>query len=152
MTGLPRDDRNEGLSLLPALEGKGRGWRDRTLYSHLVSFEEAQVHEGIIDGRFKLITTGGTSRLYDIVDDPHEQRDLAPERPDLVSQAMTLLDDWYGEMMRTATHGQDPMWTVMHEGGPEHTRGQLPRYLERLRETGRGEWAERLAAAHPREL
>jgi arylsulfatase A-like enzyme len=84
MTGLPRDDRNEGVSLLAALDGRSRSWRDRTLYSHLVTFEEAQVHEGIIDGRFKLIASGGTSRLYDIVDDPHERRDLAGERPDVV--------------------------------------------------------------------
>lgn len=90
--------------------------------------------------------------LFDVRNDPHEQRNLAPERPEVVARAMSLLDDWHGRMMRTATQGQDPMWTVMQEGGPEHTRGQLPRYLERLRETGRGEWAERLAVAHPREL
>jgi arylsulfatase A-like enzyme len=90
--------------------------------------------------------------LFDVRSDPHEQRNLAPEHPEVVARAMFLLDDWHGRMMRTATHGQDPMWTVMQEGGPEHTRGQLTRYMERLRETGRGEWAERLAAAHPREV
>lgn len=89
--------------------------------------------------------------LFDLAHDPHEQCDLAPERPELVGRAMTLLDRWYGEMMRTAAVGQDPMWTVMAEGGPLHTRGQLPKYLERLRATGRGEWADSLAAAHPRE-
>ena len=86
MTGLPRDDRNEGVSLLPLLEGGARGWRDRTLYSHLVTFDEGAIHEGIIDGRWKLIATRGGSLLYDIVDDPHEQRDLAAARPDLVRQ------------------------------------------------------------------
>jgi arylsulfatase A-like enzyme len=84
MVGLPRDAQNEGMSLFPALEGRGRGWRDRTLYAHLVTFEEGAVHEGILDGRYKLITKGGTSRLYDVVDDPREQRDLAAERPDVV--------------------------------------------------------------------
>jgi choline-sulfatase len=90
--------------------------------------------------------------LFDVRGDPHEQRNLAPERPEVVARAMSLLDDWHGRIMRTATHGQDPMWTVMQEGGPEHTRGQLRRYLERLRETERSEWAERLAAAHPCEV
>ncbi len=89
--------------------------------------------------------------LFDTVCDPHEQQDLAPEKPDLVGQGMALLDGWYGEMMRTATHGQDPLWTVLREGGAYHTRGCLPKYLRRLRETGRSEWAERLAAMHPRE-
>ena len=34
------------------------------------------------------------------------------------------------------------------EGGPFHVRGQLPGYLARLRETGRGRWADLLAAKH----
>ena len=84
LVGLPRDDRNEGVSLMPALAGRDRGWKDRTLFAHLMTFEEGALHEAVIDGRWKLITTGGVSRLYDIVDDPHEQRDLASSRPELV--------------------------------------------------------------------
>lgn len=90
--------------------------------------------------------------LFDVIDDPHEQDNLAVERPELVEKAMSMLDDWLGDMMRTATHGQDPLWTVMREGGPFHTRGQLPAYLERLRATGRTKWAEHLAAKHPTEV
>ena len=89
--------------------------------------------------------------LFDLAEDPHEQHDLAPARPNVVGQAMTMLDDWLGRMMTTATHAQDPMWTVIQEGGPLHTRGHLPAYLERLRATGRGDWADRLTAAHPKE-
>ena len=90
--------------------------------------------------------------LFDVKNDPHEQHDLAAQRPELVDKAMGMLEDWYGQMMRTASHAQDPMWTVLREGGPLHTRGQLPQYLTRLRATGREEWAEKLAAKHPREV
>lgn len=90
--------------------------------------------------------------LFDVRNDPHEQYDLASERPEDVARAMGMLDDWHGEMMQAATHPQDPMWTVLREGGPFHTRGYLARYLQRLRDTGRGEWAKRLAAKHPKEL
>ena len=45
----------------------------------------------------------------------------------------------------------DPLRTVLAEGGPRHTRGQLAAYLERLRATGRSQLAARLALAHPRE-
>ena len=90
--------------------------------------------------------------LFDLVEDPHEQNDLAPQRPDVVNRGLAMLDDWLGQQMRTATHAQDPMWTVMQAGGPEHTRGFLPLYIERLRETGRDQWADMLAAKHPREL
>jgi arylsulfatase A-like enzyme len=90
--------------------------------------------------------------LFDLKNDPHEQFNLAGQRLDLVSRAMALLDDWHGKMMRTASHPHDPMWTVMCEGGPLHTRGNMRKYLERLRRTGRSEWAERLAKQHPNEV
>jgi hypothetical protein len=62
---------------------------------------------------------------------------------------MALLEQWHVQMMRTATHPQDPLRTVLFEGGPYHTKVDLPRYLQRLRQTGRAECAARLAAAHP---
>ena len=83
--------------------------------------------------------------LFDLERDPHEQNDLARERPAEVDRSMALLSEWHCEMMRRATNGQDPMWTVIQEGGPFHTRGEMPAYLERLRTTGRAAWADRLA-------
>lgn len=83
--------------------------------------------------------------LFDVKNDPHEQHDLAAQRTDLVAHAQTLLSEWQAAMMQTSSHPQDPMWTVLREGGPLHTRGCLPKYLERLRATGRADCAERLA-------
>ena len=40
------------------------------------------------------------------------------------------------------------MKIVLDEGGPLHSRGQLPAYLTRLRATGREHWADHLEAAH----
>lgn len=90
--------------------------------------------------------------LWDLNDDPHEQHDLAPERPDLVERGLSLLAAWYGEMALTSRHDVDPMMTVLREGGPLHTRGMLRNYLTRLRATGRAGHAERLAQRHPREV
>lgn len=90
--------------------------------------------------------------LWDLSADPHEQHDLAPERPDLVQQGMSLLAAWYDEMALRSRHDVDPMMTVLREGGPYHTRGMLPAYLERLRATGRAAHAERLAGRHPDEV
>ena len=89
--------------------------------------------------------------LFDVKNDPHQQHDLAPSRLDLVGRALTLLSGWEGAMLEGASGG-DPLWTVMQEGGPFHTREMLPSYSERLRATGRGERAEALAARHPRDL
>jgi choline-sulfatase len=90
--------------------------------------------------------------LFDLQEDPHEQHDLTLERPEVVQRAMTLLADWQHEMVLSAPTAVDPMVTVLREGGPFHTRGMLPTYLQRLRETGRGHHADRLAARHPGEL
>ena len=90
--------------------------------------------------------------LFSVSDDPHEQYDLAPQKPEVVSQAMALLAEWYHCMIQTSSTNIDPMMTVLREGGPFYTRGQLPKYLKRLRETGRAHHAETLAAQHPDEL
>jgi len=83
--------------------------------------------------------------VFDLANDPHEQHDLAPQRPDLVAAGKALLHDWRTAMRESATHKVDPLDTVMAEGGPFHVRDDGPAYIERLRATGRGEIAERLA-------
>lgn len=89
--------------------------------------------------------------LFNLTQDPYEQHDIAGERPDLVDKAMGMLADWQHEMMLRSRTNVDPLMTVLREGGPSHTRYQLPTYLERLCETGRAHHAERLARLHPDE-
>ena len=90
--------------------------------------------------------------LYDVERDPHEQHDLAAARPEICCQAVWRLNEWHDAMMQSMRYDADPLWTVMREGGPLHTRGALAGYLPRLRATGRGEAAEELARRHPGEL
>jgi choline-sulfatase len=94
----------------------------------------------------------GELMLFDVGADPHEQRDLAAARPEVVRAALAHLDQWHADMMRTATHPGDPMWTVMREGGPKHIRGELLAYIARLQATGRSHHAAALAARHPADL
>jgi arylsulfatase A-like enzyme len=89
--------------------------------------------------------------LFNLADDPHEQQNLAAAHPELVDRAMGLLAEWQHEMITTSTHDADPLMTVLRDGGPFHTRGELPAYLDRLRATDRAEHAVRLAALHPDE-
>ena len=90
--------------------------------------------------------------LFDLADDPHEQNDIAQEKPAVVNVAMNHLADWEHEMKLTSRQDVDPMITVLREGGPFHTRGELPEYLKRLEATGRGHHAQTLAARHPSEI
>jgi Arylsulfatase A and related enzymes len=90
--------------------------------------------------------------LYNLADDPNEQNNLALERPELCREAVYWLNEWHDEMMASMPYDTDPLWTVMKEGGPYHAKGALPRYLDRLQQTGRGEALPELIRRHPREL
>ncbi|MDY6913694.1 MAG: sulfatase [Planctomycetota bacterium] len=94
-----------------------------------------------------------TEMLFNIEADPHEQKDLAQQQPDVCRQAVYYLNEWHDEMMRTQRPGcnVDPLRTVMQEGGPTHTRGYLKMYCDYLEKTGRGHAVELLKQRHPGE-
>ena len=75
--------------------------------------------------------------LFDVKKDPHQLHDLVKERPDLCAKGAKMILDWNDGMMKTSRYDADPMWTVMREGGPEHCRGELQPYMERLKGTPR---------------
>ena len=88
--------------------------------------------------------------LFNVEEDPHETNNLAEEHPDIVKYAEGLLHEWQAEMMTTSQTNVDPLWTVMREGGPLHTRGALEEYCKRLRRSGRAHHAEELEKRHGR--
>ena len=87
--------------------------------------------------------------LYNISEDPHELNNLAENQPHVTSEGSTILQGWTAEQLARSFSPVDPMEIVLDEGGPFHVRGHLPRYLERLRETGRTNWADILEDRHP---
>jgi len=94
--------------------------------------------------------------LYDLAADPHEQNDLAPDHPELCQEGAWRLAKWHDEQMQKmaveCSDVVDPLWTVIHEGGPFHARHEankyhdtpLPKYLKRLEDTGRSAGAAEL--------
>jgi choline-sulfatase len=82
--------------------------------------------------------------LYDVARDPHQTRDLAPERPDVVADGLTRLAAWTAEQRARNPQGEDPMETVLAEGGPSLARGLEAWYEARLRATGRAGLVERM--------
>ncbi len=83
--------------------------------------------------------------LFDVAADPHEQQDRLAAEPRLAAELGRLLDEWTAEQLGRSLVDQDPMRTIIEEGGPFHVRGHLPAYLDRLRATGRARWADVLA-------
>ena len=92
--------------------------------------------------------------LFNVKEDPHETRDLAEEQPQLCWKGAWYLERWVAQQMQTMPEGytDDPMWRVIHEGGPFHCKGYLKQYCDRLTETGRGWAVPELKRKHPREL
>ena len=92
--------------------------------------------------------------LYNVADDPHELKDLLKTPghsgcwASTADHGQALLERWTAEMMASSDGDVDPLWTVMREGGPFHTRDRLGFYCRRLRDTGRAQHAEFLEA-HP---
>lgn len=91
--------------------------------------------------------------LFNLAEDPHEECDLAPERPDLCREGAARLSAWHDQMMATQPEGYtvDPMRTVLAEGGPFHTRGHLEEYCRYLEATERGWACAELRRRHPGE-
>ena len=84
--------------------------------------------------------------LFNIKNDPYEQRDIKNEYPEICAQGAKIILDWLDEMMKTADTDVDPMWTVYHEGGPFHAPDNLTEhYISRLKESERPEAAQKLS-------
>lgn len=86
--------------------------------------------------------------LFDIEKDPCETTNLAGEKPEILAEGMLKLEKWTSAMLETSERDNDPLWTVMSEGGSFHANNNSPvftTYLERLRNTGRGGYADWLA-------
>jgi choline-sulfatase len=146
----------DGRSFAGALSGsaaQGEAGRD-----HLVISQGAWAcQRGVRWGRWLLVRTYDPGlkdlaplMLFDLAADPHETRDVAADHPEVVRHGQALLEGWWTEQMADSPSAADPLWTVVREGGPFHTRGRLEQYCERLRATGRGHHAERLLATRGR--
>lgn len=146
--GLPHYDRWDGKSFYPGLMGDP-SYEPREF---LVVSQCAHVcQRSVRFGHYLYMRTyhGGyhlypEEMLFDLEKDWHEQENLAGQKPDLCAKACRYLCKWQDEMMQTADGDSDPMWTVIREGGPHHTRGFLDTYIKQLQNTGREEGAEKL--------
>ncbi len=144
----------DGVSFLPALRGQD-SWREAGRDFVVVSQGAWACQRAARWDRWMLIRTYHDglkdfpeSMLFDLENDPHEQRNLASEKPEIVERGLTYLHNWYEAMMAVSTSPEDPMWEVIQEGGPFHTRGRLERYAEILENTGRAEAARRMRERH----
>ncbi len=134
----------DGESFAPSLRGEADTGRDYLVLSQCAHVCQRSVRFGpwlymrtYHDG-FHLFPK---EMLFNLEEDPHEQNNLAEEHGNICDQALRHLSDWHDSMMASMPCDNDPLWTVISEGGPEHARQErLPAYFEHLEKTGRA-WA-----------
>lgn len=103
LTGLPLQDErhNDGVSLLPVLNGSGQ-LPERRLYWHYPHYHGSDWTPGaaIRDGQWKLIEFYETDEveLYDLASDIGEQRDLSEQLPERVTKLREQLAAWQKQM------------------------------------------------------
>jgi arylsulfatase A-like enzyme len=90
--GLPVPERVQGQSFRKLAEGKDSRWKNRCL---------SQLRSGmLVEGQWKLIDNSldgtGTRELYDLRNDPREERNLAadPKQRDRVEHSMAAIAKW----------------------------------------------------------
>ena len=149
LLGTPKWEGWDGSSFAPVITKGESAGRDHVILSQMahvcqrsVRFEDWIYIRTIHDG-FHLYDR---EMLFNLKDDPHEQNDVKDTYPEVCARGARLLLNWHDEMMLTSESTIDPLWTVMHEGGPHHTVGKKDEYVRRLIESGRDEAGKCLEA------
>ena len=86
----------DGVDLGPVLTGKAEKLAQRNLYFYHGQGGEHDEWSGVISGRWKMVVRGpkivlgnsdsGNIRVYDILNDPNEENDLAAEKPECLKE------------------------------------------------------------------
>jgi len=146
----------DGQSFAPALQGAACG-RDSLVVSQCAHV----CQRGVRFGPWMYMRTYHDGyhlfpeeMLFNVVDDPHETCDVAGAHPAVCREAAARLLNWQDAMMATMPAGyhDDPLWTVMAEGGPMHAHGELHHYCTYLEQTDRAWAIPELRRRHPEEF
>jgi arylsulfatase A-like enzyme len=81
--------------------------------------------------------------LFNLSQDPFTMHNTAEENPDTVGHAEKCYTQWLDKMGQSFPGENDPMQTVL-EDAILNFSSNLDEYAERLGETGRESWAERI--------
>ncbi len=110
MCGLPLpDDRAiDGRDLMPLMTGEidGEEWPERHIFQQWHRGDEPEPfrNAAVIGPRYKLVDG---EQLYDLIDDPGEENDIAGEHPDLVVDMRQLYEEWLEDV--SASRGYHPV-------------------------------------------
>jgi len=136
----PSDLRMDGVDLTPLIRGQGVAWLDRTLFiqTHRGSRPRQYHNCTAITQRYKWLGYPGTGgqwdfeasltdpvmELYDLEDDPGEEKELSVQMPGLVAQMKRDYDAWFDDVTSDWQAG------VIHIGNSTENPLTLCRYQD----------------------
>jgi arylsulfatase A-like enzyme len=117
IAGLPQkpEEHKDGVSIVPLLKQSGIPARD-TLYWHYPHYHATKPYGAIQHKGWKLIEffEDGELMLFDLVNDPNEENNLAQSQPEKAAELLGKLQDWrrdVGAQMPTLNPAYDPKKT-----------------------------------------
>jgi arylsulfatase A-like enzyme len=136
---VPADRPIDGENILGRLRGAGSADADRRIVCQWHRGDTPELHRNVavVGERYKLVDG---VELYDLQEDPGEQRDLAAERPELVRELRAVYEAWFADV--TGERDERPRIDV-------GSRAENPTLLTRQdwRDAQRG-WEDPTAMGH----
>jgi arylsulfatase A len=103
---MPETKPLDGRSLAPLLGGRQVEWPDRTLFS--VRMDEQPGGQRRIAGiaartpRWRLTVYGDKAQLYDMITDPGQKQDVAPQHPQVAASLRAAIERWFADVTRNS--------------------------------------------------
>lgn len=106
LVGSKQKTHSDGISILPAITGKGQQQKHTHLY---FEFQELGGRQAVRQNNWKLIRQnirkeGGTYELYNIASDPSENHNIINEYPEKAAELKALMEQ---------SHQEDPEWPLL---------------------------------------
>ncbi len=103
--GKPTNIAFDGVNLMPLLQNKKEDWPERTLYFQWHRGDEPEPFRACAarEQRYKLVDG---KELYNMENDPGEQKDIAADHPDIVARLRTGYENWFRDV--SSTRGYAP--------------------------------------------
>jgi arylsulfatase A-like enzyme len=108
MVPIARDKPLDGVSLAPLLLAPNQAWPDRMIFSHWNNNVSVRTQQYRLDA---------AGKLFDMIKDPGQKRDIGREQPLETARLSRAVDDWKRDVLAALTKDERP-FTVGYRAFP----------------------------------
>jgi arylsulfatase A-like enzyme len=97
---LPKTLPQDGRSLVPLLAGKEADWPERVLFTqHQLPRDSSRLTGALRTAQYRLVNEGRGWELFDMTNDPAQQKNIAAERPEVAQRLTEAFQQWWREVL-----------------------------------------------------